>query len=139
MLPAYLLERAAVTRLGSISLYLRYWSAQARSFRKDDGPLNEIFELPYVAGPTPCHQGAHGVRRNRLDTPAHFGGVHFREITDELRDVLGPIAQWRRNDRKNLQPVVEIAAEKLIRHHLREVSVGCCHQPDININGFHPA
>ena len=51
----------------------------------------------------------------------------------------GMIAQRRRRDREHLQPVVEIAAEKLIAHHLGQIPVGCRHQPDVDGDGARAA
>ena len=38
----------------------------------------------------------------------------------------------RRGDRKHFQPVVEIAAEQLVAHHLGKIAVGRGHQPDVD-------
>ena len=46
--------------------------------------------------------------------------------------VLGVIAQRRRRDREDFQPVIEIAAEEFVPHHLGEIPVGCRHQPDVD-------
>ena len=82
----------------------------------------------------PAHQRAHRLRRDLVDLPAHFRGVFLGEVPGEDRYVLGVIAQRRRRDRKDLQPVIEIASEEFVAHHLGEIPVGRRHQPDVDGN-----
>ena len=46
---------------------------------------------------------------------------------------------WSRNggitNGENLEPVIEITAEELIAHHLRQIPVGCRHQPHVDGDG----
>ena len=53
----------------------------------------------------------------------------------KMGNVLRMIAQRRRDDREDLQTVIEIAPKEFIPHHLSKIPVGCGHQPDINGNG----
>src|SRR5271170_7315894 len=56
-------------------------------------------------------------------------------MTGEFGYVLGAVPQRRSRNWENLQTIVKIAAEKLVAHHLRQVSVGRGHQADVNRDG----
>jgi hypothetical protein len=62
---------------------------------------------------------------------AHLAGVLFGEVADEDGDIFGMIAQWSGRDRKDFQPVVQIAPKEPVAHHLREVSIRCGHKAHI--------
>src|ERR1035441_6808746 len=87
----------------------------------------------------PAHQSAHCVRWNLIDLKPHFCGILLREMPCEYGYVLRPIAQRRGRDRKDFQPIVEIASEELTPHHLREIPIGCRRQPDVNGNRLRAA
>jgi hypothetical protein len=70
-----------------------------------------------------------------VDLPVHFRRVLLGEVPGQDGYVFGMIAQRRRGDRENLQPVIEIAAEEFIAHHLGQIPVGCRHQPHIDGDG----
>ena len=108
--------------------------AKAGPSRKDDRPFNEVFEFPHVSRPRPVHQSSHRVRRNLVDLPVHFAAYFLVKCRARIGYILRAIAQRRRRDRKDFQPVVEIASEELVPHHLSEVAVGCRHQPDVDGN-----
>src|ERR1039458_6641322 len=114
-------------------------STQAGSRGKDHRAFNEVLELPYVSRPMPAYQSAHRVGRNLIDLAVHLCGIFLREMPGEYGYVLRPIAQRRGRDRKDFQPIVEIASEEFIPHHLGEIPVGCRHQPDVNGNGLSAA
>ena len=87
-------------------------------------------------GPMPLHQRLHSAGWNFVDLPAHFGGILFREVPGQHRNVLSTVAQGRRCDRKNFQPVVKIAAKQLISHHLVEILVGRGEKANVDRNCF---
>src|ERR1044071_5490301 len=102
--------------------------------RKNDGPFNEVLELPNVAWPRIIHERPHRLRRNPLDVFVHLTRVLMGEVPSEYGDVLRVIAQRRRRDREYLKAVVEIASKELVAHHLSQVAVGGGDEPDVNRN-----
>ncbi len=49
--------------------------------------------------------------------------MFVHEVTHQERNVLGSLAQRRRRDRKNLKPIVQIAPELAVCHHLGKIAV----------------
>src|ERR1017187_6763985 len=139
MFPLHLLERGGAGGFQGIVPYFGQRSTQAGSRGKDHRAFNEVLELPYVSRPMPAYQSAHRVGRNLIDLAVHLCGIFLREMPGEYGYVLRPIAQRRGRDRKDFQPIVEIASEEFIPHHLGEIPVGCRHQPDVNGNGLSAA
>src|SRR5271169_6007327 len=51
------------------------------------------------------------------------------------RDVSAACPQWWQQDRKNIQTVVKVAAELRLLHHVRQISVSCGDQPNVDLVG----
>src|ERR1017187_5154174 len=65
----------------------------------------------------------------------HLPGVLLSEVMREYGDIFRVVTEGRYRDRENLQPVIEIAAEELITHHLLQIPIGGREQADINQDG----
>ena len=73
---------------------------QSVTGREDDRALDDVLELPHIAGPPVGHQLAHTRRVNAAIMSAGALPVALREVLHQQRDVLPPIAQWRHLDGK---------------------------------------
>src|SRR5262249_47601904 len=102
---------------------------------EDDRALDDVLQLPDVAGPGVLHQGVHGLGRNGLDLPAHSPGDLVREMADEPGDVVAALAQGGQAEGEHVEAVIEVAAELAIGDHRRQVAVSGRHQADIDSNG----
>src|SRR5579862_5349728 len=102
--------------------------------RENDGPFNEVLELPNVAWPRIVHERPHRLRRNLLDLFVHLTRILPSKVPSKYWNVLRMIAQRRRRDREHLEAVVEVASKELVTHHLGQVAVGGGDEPDINGN-----
>ena len=102
---------------------------------EDDGPLDHVLQLADVPRPPIVGEGFNSGGRNRLDGAAHPLGVFLREVADEQGDVFFSLAQRRNCQWKDMQPVLEIAAELALVDHLLELAVGGGDETDIHPNG----
>ena len=112
-----------------------------------DGALDGVLELANVAGPVIGHQPAHALLRHR-DARQAIGrrlrrvgsgrialGFELRQkMLDEQRDVFFPLAQRRQLHRDHVQPVEEILTELPFGDQLREVAVGRCDHPNVDLD-----
>src|SRR5262245_6780767 len=70
----------------------------------------------------------------RIDLAVHPQRVFADEMANQARNVVGAFAQWRNVNRKNVQPVEEIAAEFSRLHHRAEISICCGNQTNVNLS-----
>src|SRR5882762_4438168 len=80
----------------------------------------------------PTQQFLHCRRRNGFDLLAHPERVLLRKVLHQQRNVFTSFAQRGNADGKNIQPVVEVASELSIRHHLFQITISCRHQSRVN-------
>lgn len=76
-------------------------------------------------------QRTQGFCRNAVDVTPEAAGDFKGKRLDQQRDIVRTLAQRRQMDRKDVQTIVEIAAELAIGDHLPEIAVGGGDQPDI--------
>ena len=62
---------------------------------QDDGPLDDVFQLPDVAWPRVGQQQRLSLRRNPEPPFAYLMAIFLKEIFDEQGDVLPPFPQGR--------------------------------------------
>ena len=91
---------------------------------EDHGVLDDVVELAHVALPRQRHEELQGRAVDALEVLLQLAVVHRHEVLDERRDVLAALAQRRNLDAEDVEPVVEIVAERALCHDLREVAVG---------------
>ena len=77
----------------------------------------------------------HGRSRNRFDLLLHAAAVLLREVANQQRNVLGTLAQRRNADRKDVQPIIQVAAKLAILDHLFEIAIRGRHQAHIHLLG----
>ena len=78
-------------------------------------PFDDVFELAHVARPAVFQQAPHGGRADDRDVLAQLAVEAFQKMLAQVGDVFRPLAQRRQGDGENVQPVVEILAERPCR------------------------
>src|SRR6516225_719699 len=79
--------------------------------RQNDAPLDDVLELPHVAGPRVCEEPLEHLRRESLDVLPVLRVELLQEVLRQYRNVLHPVAKRRKRDADDVQPVVEVLAE----------------------------
>src|ERR1700744_5509890 len=91
---------------------------------ENDVALDEIFEFAQVAGPRIIRCGVEQVLRWRHWSFAELLAVLVEEVAEQQRDFRGALAQWRNENRENVETVVEIFAEAAGLHGFLDGDVG---------------
>src|ERR1700733_14310805 len=102
--------------------------------RQNHGALNEVLQFPDVAWPRVAHHAFHGCLWNGFDLPVELLRVLVGVVPDQMRNVLGPVAQSRNGDREDVQPIIEILPEFTFCNHLSEIAMRGCYQPHIGLD-----
>ncbi len=105
---------------------------ELRARRKNDRTLDEVLQLANVAGPERSLQRVHRGAWNDGDPALERPRELVDEMMDERGNVVRPLAQRRHLYGKDIQPVIEIAAEQSIGDHLLEIAVRGRDQPHVN-------
>ena len=90
---------------------------------EDHDPLDDVAEFADVPRPGVGAEGVERAAREPLHVLAEFLVEVLREVRREERDVLGAGAERRDEDRHDVDPVVEVLAERALPHRLGEVAV----------------
>src|SRR6185437_1757070 len=100
--------------------------------RSDHGPFNQVLEFAHIAGPIVCRECIHCCFWYLLNPLPHAPGEYLYEVQDQLRYVIPALPQGRYEDRKYVQPIVEIAAEFVACDHIGQVAMSRSHQTDVD-------
>src|SRR5262245_7224272 len=103
--------------------------------------LDQIPQLPHVAGPLIADHQPLGVGREPLDGFVEARVRVHDEVASERHDVVAALAQWRDMDRNDVEPIEEILAElSVLDAHLeRTVGRGDDAQIDLDVaRAAHP-
>ena len=106
--------------------------------REDDGALDHVLELAHVARPGVALQAGERLVREAVEVPVVLGGVHPQEVLGQHRHVFPALAQGRRGDRDDVEPVVEVLPEALLAHEHGQVLVGGGDDPHVDAEGLGP-
>src|SRR5580765_7042832 len=101
--------------------------------------LQEVLELSDVARPRESHHALERRRRDPRDALAVEGCEALQEVIDQVRDVLDALAERGHLDHEHGDSIVEILAERSLRHGRSQVLVGRGDQADVRSNRFRPA
>src|SRR5437660_4059627 len=74
----------------------------------------------------------HGLFRNALDWSLHLLCEFVGEEMHQQRNIFGALTQRRYVNRKNIQPIVEIAAKFLVSNQFGKITVGRSDDTDIH-------
>src|SRR5262245_103922 len=82
----------------------------------------------------PLLKDAHCCFGKRVDFAIHESGEFTRKVSDQKRNVLRALAKSRHSNRKDIEPVKQIASKLPVGDHLRQIPVGGSDQPYINLD-----
>src|SRR5229473_6486020 len=88
-----------------------------------DCPLEDILELPDVAGPMVALQDRQRFRRDPTDVFPELLAEFLQEVCDEEGDVLAALAQGWQVDGEHIQTVEQVFAHHPVAHRGLEVAV----------------
>lgn len=91
---------------------------------KNDGALNDVLEFPDIARPVVGNERRQSLVRDVRDGFADPVGERFDEVPHQGHDVVAPFTQGRQVNGKDIQAVVEIAAEFITPDQLTQIAVG---------------
>src|SRR5271165_1185696 len=97
---------------------------QLRLVRDHHGAFDGVFELANVAHPGLLLQLIHGRGRDAGDGLVHGQRKFAHEVLDQRRNVFAALAQGRKLDVKDIQPVEEVGSERAVFDHSFEIFVG---------------
>src|SRR5262249_43484559 len=77
--------------------------------------LDDVLELPHVAGVVVRAQGRQRLRRHTGHSLAELGSIALDEMLDEKWDVVAPLPEWGKVHLDDVQSVIEILPESALR------------------------
>src|SRR4029077_12431726 len=104
--------------------------------RKNDGPLYQVFKFSNVAGPVPTHKHLDCCVGNGAHVFLQLPGKLRCEVTHQGRNVLFALAKSRNGHRKNIKPIIKVAAELTISDHLCQISISGGYKTQIHVYGL---
>src|SRR5438034_7832382 len=81
---------------------------QLRPLAEDDAALDNVLQLPDVAGPGVCQKGLHRLRGYLFNSLAQLLGKIQREPAGQQLDIAAALPQRRQLQRENVQPEIKI-------------------------------
>ena len=100
--------------------------------RENHRSFNDILKFTHVARPgvpaEPCHRFMPQHQRRLLQ----LGPEMFEKVPREQRDILRAFTEWRQNDRKDVQAVIEIGPEPPLTQSSRKISVRGRNDADVD-------
>ena len=112
----------------------RLAQAEDRPGGRYQRPLNEVLELPDVAGPVLILEVAEHAGRDGLDRLPETPTVLVHEVMREQRYVLFALSQRWKLDYDRIDAIVEIGTETAGAHGMLNVAVGRREQPNVRVN-----
>ena len=97
------------------------------ALRKQDRPFKHVPELAEVARPGIVRKHAEHFRSERQVRIAEAG----EDVFAEPRYVLGPLPEWREDDREHAYPVIEVFPETAGFGFLEQIAVCGAQEPKI--------
>ncbi len=101
---------------------------------QDDGPFDAVLQLADVPRPRMLHHNLHRLRRDLQAFPLQLPAVHREKVLHQQRNVLAAVPQRRDDDRKYVQPVIQVLPENLFGHRRLQVLVGGRHDADVRLD-----
>src|SRR5947209_6869468 len=106
------------------------------ALRKHHGAEHRILKLAHIAGPGMRVEDLERICRHRADALALFRRETDEEVPHEIGNVLGPFAQRRHRDRKDVQTIEQVLAEAAGFHVRDEIAVGRRNNAHIDLHGL---
>jgi len=90
-----------------------------------DRSFDVVLQFPDIARPVVVHKLCGCGRRDAVDFLSMLSAVFLNEMVGQEHDVGPAFSQWRHDDRKDIEPIVEILAEFSLPDGYRQVLVRC--------------
>ena len=113
-------------------LHFKIFLLNQITFRKDDSPLDEVFQFPNVTRKRIPFQQSHGIGCNPANLLAEFLGEFLEEETDQERQVPFPVTQRGQVDGDYVQAEEQVFPKSSLRDHGAQVAVGRSDKPDVD-------
>src|SRR5262245_36005299 len=97
-------------------------------------PLDHVLQLAYVTWPRIRTQVIHSPLVDSLDRLARLARVAIDEVFDQQRDVIRALTQGGHADRKDVQPIEEIAAKRARPDRGWQVTIGGGDDADVDLH-----
>ena len=97
--------------------------------------FDKILQLSNVPGPVIIDQCSHRVLRDAFDSPLHLLCKLVCKEMYEQWNIFRSLTQRRYSYRKNIEPIVQVAAKLLFFHQLDQISIRRCNYTDIHALG----
>src|SRR4029453_17945049 len=94
----------------------------------DQGPLEHVAQLTDIAGPIVTTKCVHRLRRQLCPVAAELAEKARREE----QNVVAPLPQWGKANVEDVQTIVEVLAERPIRHGIVQMSIGGGDDADVD-------
>ena len=107
---------------------------QARSRGNNHGSLDDVAQLTDVSWPRIALQREHAVFRHGLDRLAERLAELVHEAPHEHGNVIRTLAEWRNTNRKHIQTVIEVLAERALRDALLQITVRRRHDANVHVD-----
>ena len=70
-----------------------------------------------------------------MDVPFHAAAENLDEVLHKSWNIFPAFAEGRQRDRKDVEPVIEVTAEFVPRHHFPQISIRGSDQPHVHLMG----
>src|SRR5882672_10733286 len=107
--------------------------AQRLVLFQEHDPLDQVPELPDVAGPAVAPEDLLDLRSDGGEPLPEFLVVEAEEVPGQVQDVLSPLAKRRQEDGDYFQAVVEVLPEDSLLHGLVQIPVRRRDDPDVHL------
>src|SRR5262249_29202139 len=93
---------------------------------------DEILQFPHVSGPAIVPEQVEGFDIEMLGRKTLVFGL-MQEVTHEIRNVLGALAQRRQAHRYDIEAIVEIFPEQPLLDQLAQIAICCRYNPNVGL------
>src|SRR6266404_2429726 len=102
----------------------------------DERVLDYALQLADVAGPIVLGQQAHRLGGNRHDMLAGRAVQELEEMGDQQRQIVAAVAQRRKLDREDLEPIEQVLAQTAAGNERFQWAIGGRDQAYVGLHGF---
>src|SRR4029079_7855683 len=101
--------------------------------------LDAVFKLTHIARPVISRQHINRRSRNTLDILVMLTSEFFKEMIRKQQHIRLSLPDRRHEDRKDVEPVEEVFAERAFLNSFLQFFVRSRNQPNIDLHGFDAA
>src|SRR2546430_945489 len=99
---------------------------------EDHRALDDVLELPHVAGPIVIHQQLHGRRCELPEWLRIFLAIAVQEMRQQKGHIFATLAQRRNLEVNHVQAVIQVFAEAALANKRKQVDVGSGHDAHVD-------